>query len=246
MGVTSTNFHAPMSDSRGLWSRRVYLVASTIAWWCALNALWLAFTLLGAVVLGVGPATVAACVLARRRTRGEAVGPRDFAVTWRAELVRGNVVILPIVALTAVALSNYAFFSALGSGATVPRLATLALLVLTIAAGAYVGPMYAYYDLPVRRYFFSAVRFALVRPASTVILLFVLAALAFATTAAPVLLVTVSVGAWLHTSTWLCVRFFEENEDRLATETENRLADEDRSRPVDVLRALPTQPLRIR
>jgi uncharacterized membrane protein YesL len=222
----------------GHWSERIYLIFSTIAWWGALNALWLAFTLLGLVLLGLGPATVTACILARRRMRGEPVRLLDFAVTWRGQLLRGTAVVLPVAALIVVLLSNYGFFSALGPAATVPRLVTLALLVLTLGAGAYIGPMYAHYDLPLRSYFTTSVRFALARPAATVILLLVALVLAFATVALPVLLVTVSIGAWLHTSTWLCVRFFEENE--------NRLAAVDPPRPPGPARGLPAEPLRIR
>jgi uncharacterized membrane protein YesL len=112
----------------------------------------------------------------------------------------------------------------------------LVLLLIAVAAGAYIGPMYAHYELRPHRYFLASVRFALARPASTVLVLLVLAAFAFASMAMPVLLFTVSIGAWLHTSTWLAVRFFEENERRLA----------DTSPAPSPLASLPKQPLRIR
>jgi uncharacterized membrane protein YesL len=222
----------------GGWAARLHGAFSTIAWCCALNVLWIAFTLLGGIVLGIGPATVTACILVRRRTRGESIQLRDFAALWRRELIRGSLVILPVAVVTTVLLSNYAYFSALGPSATAARLVTLAAFVLAIGAGAYVGPMYAHYDAPLWSYPVKAVRFALARPASTVVLLFVFATLAFATAAMPVLLFTVSIGAWLQTSTWLCVRFFSENEDRLA---EVAAAGPDQPQ-----RALPSQPLRIR
>lgn len=225
------------------WSVRVHAACTTIAWCCALNALWIAFTLLGGVVLGIGPATVAACILVRRRSRGETVRLREFAGAWRRELWRGSAVMLPVAAGIAVLWWNYAFFSALGPQAGPARLVTLAAVALAIGAGAYVGPMYAHYDLPSRAYFFKATRFALARPASTVILLFVFAALAFATAALPVLLVTVSIGAWLQASTWLCVRFFAENEDRLARAAGPEAVRPDPRRSVP---ALPVEPLRIR
>jgi uncharacterized membrane protein YesL len=214
---------------------RVQVLCSTVAWCCALNAMWLAFTLLGGIVLGIGPATAAACILSRRRLRDESIHLRDFAAVWRREFVRGTVVVLPVVAVVLLLLSNYAYFSMLGPGASGPRLVTLAALVLAIGAASYVGPMYAHYELPLRSYLPKAMRFALARPASTIILLFVFAALAFVTAAVPVLIALVSIGAWLHASTWLCVRFFQENEDRLA-----------RPSHVERQRALPVEPLRIR
>jgi uncharacterized membrane protein YesL len=218
------------------WTARLHGAFATIAWCCALNVLWIAFTLLGGIVLGIGPATVAACILVRRRMRGESIQLRDFASVWRREFVRGSLVILPVVVLPIVLLSNYMYFSSLGPSVTAARLATLGVFVLALGASAYVGPMYAHYDAPLWSYPVKAVRFALARPASTVVLLFVFAALAFASAAMPILLGTVSIGAWLQTSTWLCVRFFTENEDRLARAAE----------PVPAERALPSEPLRIR
>ncbi|WP_211588995.1 YesL family protein [Allorhizocola rhizosphaerae] len=213
---------------------RLHALCATIAWCCALNAMWIAFTLLGGVVLGVGPATVAACVLSRRRINGESIHLRDFVATWRREFLRGTAVVLPVAIVVVVLLSNYAFFSMLGPGVGGARLLTLVALIVAIGAASYVGPMYAHYDLPLRAVAAKSLRFALARPASTIILLFVFAALAFVTAAVPVLLAVVSIGAWWHASTWLCLRFFQENEDRLARPAEQPQ------------RVLPVEPLRIR
>ncbi|QSB15821.1 DUF624 domain-containing protein [Natronosporangium hydrolyticum] len=228
--------------TEGHWSARLHSATSTVAWCAALNALWLVFTLLGGVVFGIGPATVAACVLARRRTLGESIQARDFAVIWWREVLRGSVVILPVVFVILALWSNYSFFSALGPDASAVRLVTLVACVLAIAVGCYVGPLYAHYQLPLWSYFFHASRVALARPASTVLLLAIFATAAFITAAAPVLLLFISIGAWLHTNTWLCVRFFEENERRLADPNIGPATTGPPRAPL----ALPTQPLRIR
>ncbi|WP_426505606.1 YesL family protein [Dactylosporangium sp. McL0621] len=219
------------------WASRAHAAAAVVSWCCALNAMWLAFTLLGGGVLGVGPATVTACIVARRHARGETVRLGDFARTWRREFARGTAVVLPILAVAGVLWSNYAAFSAPAPGFGPARLGSLAAFVLTLAALVYVGPMYAHYDLPLWRYGPTALRFALRRPHATVLLLLVLTALAFASAAQPILLITVGVGAWLHTSTWLCVRFFAENERRRVQAGGPQRPD---PRPV-----LPAEPLRI-
>lgn len=196
--------------------RAVQGSVAAIAWCAWLNAMWLAFTLLGGVLFGAGPATVAACILVRRRSRGEPVGLRDFAAVWRREFLRGSVVVLPVYAVVFLLFTNYAYFSAMGPQAGVPRLVTLAALLLALGAGSYVAPMYAHYDLKPSKYLTSAMRFALGRPLSTIILLFVLAVLAFASAVMPVLPAVISIGGWWQVSTWLCLRFFQENEDQLA------------------------------
>jgi uncharacterized membrane protein YesL len=222
-----------MAGRSASWATRLHAACGTVAWCCALNAMWLGLSLLGGVLLGIGPATVTACILSRRRMRGEAVRPREFWHTWRREFRRGTAVVLPAVLAIGLLLTNEAYFAA--RGATAPRVLTLLALVPVAAGSVYLAPMYAHYELPLRAYPGKALRFALARPASTVMLLFVAASLAFASAAMPVLVGTVSIGAWLYASTWLCVRFFQENEDRLADRT-----------PRQPARNLPTEPLRIR
>ena len=60
--------------------------------------------------------------------------------------------------------------------------------------------------------------FALTRPASSVLLLFALLAVLKLTAAYPFLALVISVGGWIQLDTWLCLRFFAENEARLRAE----------------------------
>jgi uncharacterized membrane protein YesL len=230
-GMNATEHHRVPA-----WTSQLHPLFAGIAWCAWLNALWLAFTLLGGVLFGIGPATVAACVVARRRLRGESIYLRDFASVWRKEFLRGSIVVVPVIAVVGLLFTNYAFFSALGPQASGARLVTLAALVLAIGAGSYVAPMYAHYDLHPLRVLPKAMRFALGRPVSTFILLFVFAAFAFASAVMPVLLALFTFGGWWQASTWLCVRFFQENEDRLAGPRETPAPQP----------ALPAEPLRIR
>jgi uncharacterized membrane protein YesL len=197
------------------------------------------FTVLGGVILGIGPALAAAFTLTRRYIQGYGIrAVRDFATIWRRELFRGTAVMLPVLAVTAALWSNYSLFSTLGPDASAARLATLGALVVLAGIAANIGPMYAHFDLPLRAYVWQASRFALAYPASTIILLFVLAATTFVTAVFPVLLLTISAGAWIYLNTWLCLRFFAENDAKLAEQTLPSSPTEQR--------ILPAEPLRIR
>ncbi|MEW9551744.1 YesL family protein [Nonomuraea sp. NPDC050783] len=197
-------------------SMKVQAVCSEIFWVARLNLLWIVFTLLGGVVLGLGPATVAAYTLARRHHRHESF--QVWAAFWsvyRREFVRASLLVLPLVLAATVLAGNYLYLSALGSGAGALRAVTYVALVALAAVGAYLGPLYVHYELPLWGYIPKASLLALTRPASTVLLLFVLAAIVFAATTVPALAPLVSVGAWIYLNTWLCLRFFAENEARL-------------------------------
>jgi uncharacterized membrane protein YesL len=181
-----------------------------------LNLLWITFTLVGGVVLGLGPATVAAYALARRHAQGETIqSVAEFWAVYRREFRRGSLLVLPVVVLLTALIGDYLYFSVLGPGATAPRLATLAALIVVVAAAAYLLPMFVHYDLRPGACLARAPMFALTHPAASILLLFVLAAEAQAIKTLPILAPVLGAGVWIHFDTWLCLRFFAENEARL-------------------------------
>src|SRR5215467_11653712 len=110
------------------WSIKLYDAADEVVWAIKLNALWILFTLLGGIALGIGPATLAAYSLARRRSSGESFHALpSFRAAFRREFRRGTLVVLPLVALAVVLVGNTLFFAALDTA--LPRLASLAALV---------------------------------------------------------------------------------------------------------------------
>jgi uncharacterized membrane protein YesL len=207
------------ASSPSSWVFKLYDAADEVFWAAKLNLLWLLFTAVGGVLLGIGPATVAAYTLARRHAQNESFQAFPaFVSVYRREFVRGSLLFLPILGVSVFLVSNYFYFASLGPAAVVPRLATLAALAVVILVGAYLLPMAVHYDLRTRDYLPKASLFALTRPAASVLLLFVGIAVVYATTLYPFLLLVVAVGGWIQLDTWLCLRFFAENEARLRAE----------------------------
>lgn len=201
------------------WVIKLYEATDEVLWAARLNLLWVLFTVLGGVLLGVGPATVAAYTLARRHAQGESFPVfRAFAAAYRREFVRGTALLLPVLGVSVFLVSNYFYFASLGPAATVPRLATLAALGVLVVITAYLLPMAVHYDLRTIAYLPKASRFALARPVPSVLLLFVFIAVGYATVSYPFLVLVVALGGWIQLDTWLCLRFFAENEARLRAE----------------------------
>jgi uncharacterized membrane protein YesL len=214
---------APPDRSRATlspsWVIRLYEAADEVVWAAKLNALWALFTLAGAVLLGLGPATVAAYTLARRHALGESFPAFSaFLAAYRREFVRGTAVLLPVFGVSVFLVSNYFYFAVEQPSATGSRLVTLAALAVLVTVTAYLLPMAAHYDLRAYAYLPKASLFALTRPASSVLLLFVFTVVAYVSMLYPFLLLVVSVGGWIQLDTWLCLRFFAENEARLRAE----------------------------
>jgi uncharacterized membrane protein YesL len=196
------------------WSIKLYNATDEVVWAIKLNALWILFTLLGGIALGIGPATLAAYSLARRRSSGESFHALPaFRTAFRQEFRRGTLVVLPLVALGVVLIGNYLYFAALGTA--LPRLASLAALVALGLIAAYALPMAVHYDLGIRALLPQASLVALARPASSLVLLFVALSIAYLSAKFPVLGIVLAGGAWIQLDTWLCLRFFAENEARL-------------------------------
>lgn len=196
------------------WAVKLYGVADEVLWTIKLNALWILFTLAGGIALSIGPATLAAYSVARRRSSGESFHAfTAFRTAFRQEFRRGTLLVLPLVVAAVLLVGNYLYFAALG--AALPRLASLiALVVLGVIAG-YALPMAVHYDLGVRLLLPKASLLALARPASSLVLLFVAVSIAYLSVRFAVFGVLLAGGAWIRLDTWLCLRFFAENDARL-------------------------------
>lgn len=202
----------------GTFSARAYAFFDTLLWIAGLNVLWLAFTALGAGIFGAGPATAAAQVLVRKRVRGDAAPlVRRFAAEYFRSFGRANALALPVAGVAVALTMNWNFFA--GSGSLFAQLMAAGIFVTGILlAGAvcYLFPMYARYELPLPQYLMMSSRFAIRHLAGTVILLFVTAAVVYASATVPGLIPFFSAGAWLFVTGWLCDRFFAANDESVA------------------------------
>ncbi|WP_458108702.1 DUF624 domain-containing protein [Arthrobacter sp. R3-55] len=199
---------------------RAYTLFDTLVWIACLNVLWMVFTLLGGIVLGIGPSTAAAHVLVRDKVRGNATPlMRRFAREYVRNFAKGNALGLPLLAVGVALTLNWGYFSAgwdFGS-----QIASAGILMAALfAAGTvcYLFPMFARYELSIPGYFLMSSRFAMRHLAGTVILLFVTAAAFFVCRSVPGLIPFFGVGAWLYVTGWLCDRFFTANDDAMSAQ----------------------------
>ena len=202
----------------GTFSARAYSFFDTLVWIAGLNLLWIAFTLLGFGIFGAGPATAAAQIAVRKRAAGNAVPLlREFASAYFRNFVRANALALPVMAIAAALVLNWNYFSG-GRGVLAQFMAVGILVGAIFLAGAvcYVFPMYARYELTLPQYLLMSSRFAVRHLAGTVILLFVSAAVLYASSCLPGLVPFFSIGAWLYLTGWLCDRFFAANDQSVA------------------------------
>ena len=199
---------------------RAYTLFDTLVWIACLNILWMTFTVLGGVVLGVGPSTAAAHVLVRDKVRGNAAPlMRRFAREYFKNFAKGNALGLPLIAVGVALSLNWGYFSAgWDFGSQIASAGVLLAALFAAGTVCYLFPMFARYELSLPQYFLMSSRFAMRHLAGTVILLFVTAAAVFVCRSVPGLIPFFGVGAWLYVTGWLCDRFFTANDEAMSAD----------------------------
>ncbi|MGF6833536.1 putative membrane protein YesL [Paenarthrobacter sp. TE4293] len=197
---------------------RTYTLFDTLVWIACLNVLWVLFTILGGVVLGIGPSTAAAHVLVRDKVRGNATPlVRRFAKEYVKNFAKGNALGWPLIVVGAALVLNWGYFSAgWDFGSQIASAGILLAALIAAGTACYLFPMFARYELSIPQYFLMSSRFAMRHLAGTVILLFVTAAALFVCRSVPGLIPFFGVGAWLYVTGWLCDRFFAANDEAMS------------------------------
>jgi len=115
-----------------------------------LNVLWIIFTLLGAVILGLFPATAATFTIARKWVSGETDIPvvRTFWECYKKDFVQSNLLGYILSVIAYVLYLDFVFLTVSPSKAvyflTIPFI--IIAFIFTLAA-LYVFPVFVYYDM---------------------------------------------------------------------------------------------------
>jgi uncharacterized membrane protein YesL len=178
------------------------------------NLAWIAITVMGGVVLGFAPAAFATAAACRERLRtGHDARLREFIGIARREFWRANAILFPVVVVDVLLVT--AFTLAVQTGSLLVAIASGAVVLVAGLATVLLPVLYAHYDIPLRRYVPTATRFVLSNPVSMALLALSCSAIAFASVLLPALVPFVSIGAWVHFSSALCLSFFHANDRRV-------------------------------
>lgn len=216
MASTAPSMRKAVPRSAGLPGGRLYDAADALAWIAGLNLLIVAFTLLGAVVVGLAPALVAAVTVSRARLRGDQQPlVRTFARTWRRELVGANVLLTPFVVLGTLLAVN---LLALAPGNGPLEWALVAALAVVVLAATFALTMSCHYEIPRSRSALLAVRYLLHDLPGASLVLAVTALAVVGTWFVPGLAPVLTVGAWVYAVTAISLSLFTRNDELVAAE----------------------------
>lgn len=153
---------------------RLYAATDWVAKFAYINILWLAFSLLGLVVLGFFPATISMFTVIRKWLMGETDIPifSTFWNTYKAEFFRGNGLGLIIVAVGGLIIFDFVFIRHSDESVVAVIQIPLYMLILAVVLTMfYVIPVYVHYELRLFQMIKNSFLLMLVNPIENVVMI---------------------------------------------------------------------------
>jgi uncharacterized membrane protein YesL len=164
----------------------LYTLTEWITRFAYVNLLWIGFSLLGLVVFGISPATVAMFTIIRKWIMGDNEIPvfQTFWNSYKKEFLRGNRLGL-IIALLAYIIFIDLNYIKLDTIIQIPLYLIIFVIVMTIL---YIFPVYVHYNVTYIQLFKNSFFIMMVNPLSSIMMLIGFVALFFVMKFLPALL----------------------------------------------------------
>ncbi|WP_077622509.1 YesL family protein [Sediminibacillus massiliensis] len=145
----------------------IYKLCNWICYFFYLNVMWIVCTLLGGVILGFTPSTIALYTVARKTAMQEEEVPvfKTFWQTYKAEFLKANLLGGILVGVGLIWYFDLLFFRQLeGTVFTILNLLMTIVGVVYIMLLLYIFPIYVHYDMKLFSYIKYAIAFAFLHP----------------------------------------------------------------------------------
>ncbi|KRG12705.1 hypothetical protein ACA30_18170 [Virgibacillus soli] len=147
-----------------------YQFGETVLLLLYVNALWICFTLLGLIIFGLGPSTVAMYTIFRHWSMGRDDLPvfKTFWETFKREFLKANILGVILLMIAYMLYVNWNFLEL--DGEWITAFSQFILLVATVIYGVmliYIFPIYVQYENKLFVYFKNAILMALYQPFRT-------------------------------------------------------------------------------
>lgn len=197
-----------MNSTRGF----IYSVTEWITRFAYVNLLWILFSLLGAVVFGLFPATTAMFAVTRQWLRGNTDEPvlKTFWDYYRKDFWKSNVVGLFVAGIAALIAIDILFIQANGgSGLGWTNVPLFAFMLLFLLFLFFLFPTFVHFDMKPGKVIKNAFLLMLVNPLHSVIILLCLVPLFFIMQLVPALAVIFGGSLYAFITMWVCLQAFD-------------------------------------
>jgi uncharacterized membrane protein YesL len=163
-------------------ANQIHSATDWIAKFAYINLLWIGFTLVGLVVLGLFPATISMFTVIRKWIMGEGDIPifQTFWATYKSEFLRSNGLGLLIAIVSGLIVLDLVFMKNLGNGFTnaiqIPLYMFMFAVVMTMF---YLLPIYVHYELKLIQMIKNSFFMMLINPLENLVMIAGIAAMFF-------------------------------------------------------------------
>lgn len=152
----------------------IYKALEWLMWMMYLNLLWIIGSLVGLIIIGVFPATIALVTVMREwlAKEEEVRFTKTFITTYKREFLRSNGVGLILTAILYLLYLNFQFvLNMQGSFQTLMQIGLMIVGILFVILSLYIFPTYAHFDISFRDYFKHAFLLGVFSPLMTLIMI---------------------------------------------------------------------------
>lgn len=184
-----------------------------------LNLLWIGGTILGGVILGWAPSTVALLTIMRDKIRHTESGSstvKRFFKLYKSEFKNANYIGIIITILFAMSYINKKNFDLQPEFIfSVFSIISTCIMIFLLGICLYVFPLYVHYNMPMKQYITKAATFLVLRPVVTILLALWCWLIFSGVHLMPGLIPVLLFSVFAYGNMAITYQFFMRNEDRL-------------------------------
>ncbi len=139
-----------------------------------INLLWILFTLMGLVIFGIVPATIAIFAITRKWIRGEkdTLILSTFLKAYKHDFLKGNIICLAFIIICIIIYCDWLFITNLnGISYEIAMIVLVMIGIIVISTLLYFFPVYVHFDIKFTQYFKYAFLMVVSYPLITFLLL---------------------------------------------------------------------------
>ncbi|WP_226527190.1 YesL family protein [Metabacillus niabensis] len=162
---------------------KFYLLLEWVMWLAYINLLWIGSALIGFIVFGIFPASVAMFTVIRHLLLKDTTGKqilKTFALTYKKEFFKSNLIGLIFTLVGYLLYLDFLYIQNM-NGATyyLFQIGLIFISIIYFISLLYIVPVYVHYDLKIHQYFRHALLIGILSPITTMLIVIGLTTLYF-------------------------------------------------------------------
>lgn len=197
-----------------MWDGKLYAAGTWVYKLALINVLWIGFTLLGGIVLGIFPATIAMFTVTRKWLTGREDIPtvKTFISTYKKEFLKGNIVGYVMVIIGFLFFFDIKFFQTFDSGIFYLNYLFVGLFIIYCLMMLFIFPVYVHFKLSVFQYIKHSFLMLVISPLRTLSLFLMAFVIYYLTTQFTPALIFFGISIQVLMMMWIALKVFRKIE----------------------------------